>query len=56
MSKLVQLKHVTGGGGMEAEPPAAGQFFVIFLEKMAILMQFGSHFARFQSHLKEQNF
>ena len=45
MSKLVQLKHVT-------ESPAAGRFFVIFLKKMAILMRFGLHFARFQSHLK----
>ena len=41
---------------MGAEPQAAGQFFVIILEKMAILMRFGSHFARFQSHLKEQSF
>ena len=39
-----------------AEPPAAGRFFVIFWKKMAILMQFESHFAHFQSHLKEQNF
>ena len=31
VSKLVQLKHVT-------ESPAAGQFFVIFWKKMAILM------------------
>ena len=49
VSKLVQLKHVT-------EFPAAGRFFVIFWKKMAILMRLGSHFARFQSHLKEQNF
>ena len=64
----MQLKHVTDGG-MEAEPPfaggygslgakhpAAGRFFVIFGKKMTILMRFGPHFARFQSHLKEQNF
>ena len=54
MSKVVQLKHVTEGMG--AEPPAVGQFFVIFWTKMAILVQFGSHFARFQNHLTEQNF
>ena len=48
MSKLEQLKHAT-------ESPAAGRYFVIFWKKMAILMRFGSHFARFQSHLKEQN-
>ena len=55
MSKLVQ-PQTCQRGGMEAEPPAAGPFFVIFWKKMAILMQFGSHFARFLSHLKEQNF
>ena len=50
LSKLVQLKRITDGG-LGAEPPAAGgyeglrakplvggQFFVIFLEKMVILM------------------
>ena len=42
--------------GMGAESPAAGRFFCNFTEKMAILMRIGSHFARFQSHLKEQNF
>ena len=41
---------------MGAEPPAAGRFFVSFWKKMAILMPFGLHFARFQSNLKEQNF
>ena len=67
MSKLVQLKRITnvawggapaagGYGSLGAKHPAAGQFFVSFLKKMAILMPFGSHFARFQSHLKEQNF
>ena len=34
---------------MGAKHPAAGRFFVIFWKKMAILMQFGSHFTRFQS-------
>ena len=29
VSKLVQLKRITDGG-LGAEPPAAGQFFVIF--------------------------
>ena len=43
-------------GGMRVEPLAAGRFFVIFWKKMAILMRFGSRFARFQSHLKEQSF
>ena len=32
------------------------RFFVFFLEKLAVLMQVGSNFARFQSHLKEQNY
>ena len=35
---------------------AAGRFFVSVWKKMAILMRFVSHFARFQSHLKEQYF
>ena len=46
-------------GGYEslgARHPAAGQFFVSFWKKMAILMPFGSHFARFQRHLKHQIF
>ena len=55
MRKLVRLKHVTEGG-MAAEAPAAGRFFVFFWKKMAILMRFRSHFARFQSHLKLQIF
>ena len=41
---------------LRAKYPAAGRFFVIFWKKMTILMRFGSHFERFQSHLKEQNF
>ena len=32
------------------------KIFRNFLEKVAIVMPFGSHFARFQSHLKELNF
>ena len=68
VSKLVQLKRVSrrglgaeppaagGYGSLEAKHPHAGQFFVSFWEKMAILMPFGSHFARFHSYLKEQNF
>ena len=55
VSKLVQLKHVTEGAWGRS-PQAAGGFFVIFWKKMAILMRFESHFARFQSHLKQQNF
>ena len=66
MSKLVQPKRVTDGGAeplaaesygsLGAKHPAAERFFVSVWEKMAILMPFGSHFVRFQSHLKEQNF
>ena len=37
LSKLVQLKRITDGR-LGAEPSAAGRFFVIFLEKIAILM------------------
>ena len=67
MSKFVQLKCVTDRAcgwshqlqeamGSWAKHPAAGQFFVSFWKKMAILMPFGFYFARLQSHLKEQNF
>ena len=45
-----------GFGSLEGKHPAAGQFFESFLKKIAILMPFGSHFERFQSHLKQQNF
>ena len=45
-----------GYGSLRAKHSAAGRFFVSFWKKMTILMQIGSHFARFQSHLKEQNF
>ena len=55
VNKLAQLKHVTEGA-WERSPQAAGGFFVIFWKKMAILMQFELHFARFQSHSKQQNF
>ena len=41
-------------GGMRVELPAAWRFFGSFWKKMAILMRFGPHFARFQSHLKEK--
>ena len=41
---------------MAAEPPAAGRFIVIFWKKMAILMRFGSHFARFQAIWKNKIF
>ena len=44
-----------GYGSLGAKHPTAGRFFVIFWKKMAILMRFGLHFARFQSHLKQQN-
>ena len=53
-SKLGQLKHVTEGLGGGA--PSRWAIFCNFLEKMAILMRFGSHFARFQSHSKEKIF
>ena len=67
VSKLVQLKHVTTGAWRRSHQPpeAMGVWgrstralgdFCKFLEKMAILMPFGSHFSRFQSHLKEQHF
>ena len=64
MSKLVQLKRGQGAeppaargyGSLGAKQPAAGRFFVSFWKKLAILMTYGSHFARIQSHLKEQNF
>ena len=61
----MQLKRVTDGGGATScrrlwesgnEAPSSWAIFCKFLEKMAILMPFGSHFARFQNHLKEQNF
>ena len=42
-----------GCGGLAAKPPDVRRFF---LEKIAILMPFGSHFARFWSKLKELNF
>ena len=66
--KLVQLKRITDGdleakppaagghGGLRAKPPVAGRFLVIFWKKVALLMPFGLHFARFQIHLKEQSF
>ena len=68
MNKLVQLKRVTTGPGGGAtshrrpwesggETPSRWSIFCkLILEKMAILMPFGSHCERFQSHLKEQNF
>ena len=51
-----ELPAAGGYGSLVAKHQAAGQFLVSFWKKMAILMPFGSHFARFQSHLKEQNF
>ena len=42
LSKVVQLKHIIDGG-LDAKLPIAGNFF---LEKMAILTPFGSHFER----------
>ena len=54
MSKLVNSNvSQTGPGG---EAPSCWAIFCKFLEKVAILMPFGSHSARFQSHLKEENF
>ena len=55
MSKLVQLKRITDRG-LKAKTPVAGRLFVIFLEKIALLLPFELHFARFQSHLNEKNF
>ena len=65
MSKLVELKRITDGG-LEAKPLAAGGYegetpsrwaiYLKFFEKIALLMLFGLHFTRCQSHLKEQNF
>ena len=64
MSKLVQLKRVTDGAWGRSHHPLeamgvwgpstqpVGGFLKVFGKKMAILMPFGSHFARFQSHLK----
>ena len=54
LSKLEQLKHTTDGG-LGAKPPVARQFFVIFCKK-SCLDAIRSHFARVQSHLKEQDF
>ena len=51
----MQPKRITHVG-LEAKPPVAGRFLVIFFEKIAILFPFELHFVRFQSHLKEQNF
>ena len=42
-----------GGVGQSIQP--LGDFFN-FLEKIAILMPFGSHFACFQSHFKNKIF
>ena len=66
MKKLMQLnvsqtKRITDGD-LGARPPAAGGYGQFFenlcnlLEKVGILMPFGSHFARFSSDLKELNF
>ena len=41
--------------GLEAEPQAAGRFFVIFWKK-GYFNVIGSHFARVQSHLKDLDF
>ena len=38
---------------MKRPSQIAGRFFVICRKKIAILMPFGLHFARFQSHLNE---
>ena len=43
-------------GNLRAKHPAAGRFFVSFWKKMAVLVPFRSHFARFQRYLKEQIF
>ena len=43
-------------GGLGAKHQASVRFFVSSWKKMPILLPFGSHFARFQSHLKDQIF
>ena len=55
VSKLVQLKHVTEGAWVRSPQPL-GNFLLFFGKKMAILVRFGSHFARFQSHWKNKIF
>ena len=61
----MKLKRVTDGVWEQSHQPAEAMEvwgrstqplgdFCKFLEKIAILMLFGSHFARFQSHLKEK--
>ena len=52
VKKLMQLNRITDGG-LRAGPPAVGGYMQLFenlynfLEKIAILKPFGSHFARF---------
>ena len=53
-SKLVKLKRTTDGG-LGAEPPAAGQFFITIWKKK-LSNAFKSHFARVHSHSKKQDF
>ena len=54
LSKLVELKRITDGG-LAAEHPAAGQFFVIFCKK-SYFNAIESHFARVQCHLNKLDF
>ena len=57
MSKLVCLKRIIdevqkGNGGLGAKLSAAGRFFVIFLEKLAISMPFEYNLHVFTTILK----
>ena len=49
-SGATQSSHIDGGLG--AKPLQLGNF-LIFREKITILMSFGSHFASFKSYLKD---
>ena len=48
----MQLKRIRDG----AEPQAAVQFLVIFLEKIDILMPFGSYFTQFSEPFERIKF
>ena len=47
-----QVIKFYGSGGKD---PSRWLISCVFLKKIAILMPFGSHFAYFQSYLKQQN-
>ena len=61
MSKLACLKRIIdevegGNRGLGAKHSAAGRFFVIFLEKLAILMPFEHNLHVFTTILKNYRF